>query len=255
MAWETNENGLIVDEKGNPIWVNEAGEKKSVDYAAMANGLRESSQQAAKRKEELRSLQDRYSVFAEIDDLTAWHAEAQKALEMARSAPDAAKDLEEQIQLRLKPTKEGYEEKLKAKDKALSDREKEMAALTSQYHQEKKQNSFSMSAFVREKLTSPTLAYKLFADNFSIQDGKIVGTYDSGEVIYDNGEIASFDLALAKLVEASPDRGLLLKGSSANGSGANPNGGGGGGKMSARNVTEIKSLNEQAAYIKEKYGS
>ena len=40
MAWEKDESGnIVIDDNGNPVWGNDAGEKKGVDYSAMSKSL------------------------------------------------------------------------------------------------------------------------------------------------------------------------------------------------------------------------
>lgn len=223
MAWKMDESGtgIAADGKGNPLWVNEAGEEKPVDYSSMVKGLQSASQQSAKYENELRQLQQRYAPLAEVEDLSAWLQEREEALEMARNAPDAAKDFEEQFQERVKPIKDGYTAKLNAAQDAVAKEKSAYEELLNRYNLEKVHNSFSQSSWVRENLASPSMAAKLFMHRFELRDGQVVGTHENGDIIFgDDGNPAPFDVALARIIDADPDKLLLYRGSDKSGSGA-----------------------------------
>ena len=225
MPWKIDDNGqMLVDEKKNPIWINEANEEKPVDYTAMSKALATANREAAERKAKLNELAGKYEVVGDIEDLSAWRSEAEKALEMAKNAPDKDKAIEEQLQARVKAATDALNAQLTAKDKSIAEKDKTLAEHLGQLEREKISHSFFKSPYANEKLASASLAESLFARRFALKDGALVGMDEAGQqIIYgDDGTVASFDYALAKMVEACPDKNLLLKGSDKGGSGALP---------------------------------
>ncbi len=224
MPWKKKENddkALVLDDKGNPVWVNDAGEEKGVDHQAMSAALAKANKEAAERRVALDEAKKELARFEGIDDPDA----ARKAMETVAALPDKDKALEEQLQARLKPLQEGFAAKMAAKDKAIEEMNRTAADMGEKLERETVTHAFFQSPYVGDKLSSRTLAASLFAPRFALRDGALVGLEESGDPIYgDDGAAASFDHALAKMVEASPDKGLLLKGNDKSGSGSKPSG-------------------------------
>jgi len=220
MPWKENEDkSLFRDDKGNPVWINEAGEEKPVDYTAMTASMAKANKEAAERRKALDDAKAELAKWEGIEDPDA----ARKALEAVASMPDNQKALEEQIQARLKPLQEGFAAKMAAKERALEDLTKTVAEKDGLLEKETVKHAFFQSPYVRDRLSSGTLAASLFSSRFALKDGVLVGLSESGDPIYgDDGTPASFEASLAKMVEASPDRALLIKGNDKNGSGAPP---------------------------------
>ena len=216
MAWEKDESGNIaIDDNGNPIWGNDAGEKKGVDYSAMSKSLTDTTRESVDRKNKLRALESKYAKLADIEDLDAWHAEATKALEMMKNAPDKDKEIEERITARVK----GATDPLNAK---LADIAKQRDTLEAELQREAIGNAFARSEYARKNLVDPALAADLFSKRFVRKEGRVMGLDESGAEMCGESGIATFDEALRQMVEFSPYKGVLLKGSEASGGGANP---------------------------------
>lgn len=131
MAWKKGDNGnLVCDDNGNPVWVNEAGEEKPCDYAALTKRLSEVNIESMKRKEKNRALEAKYAIFDGIEDLAAWKEEALKALEALKNAPEKDKELEAQITARIENATAGLKAQLAARDKTLAERDKLIAEKT-----------------------------------------------------------------------------------------------------------------------------
>lgn len=117
MAWKLGENGnLAMDDKGNPIWTNDAGEDKSVDYIAMSTHLAEANKKARDRKEELRNLNEKLAIFEGVEDLSAWKIDEEKALEAMKNSPEKDKEIQARLEAALAP-----------KDKAIAERDQTIA--------------------------------------------------------------------------------------------------------------------------------
>ena len=245
MPWKIDENGaFVVDENKNPVFVTDSGDEKGVDYPAMIASMGEANKEAAKRKEIVRQLEAKYKPFAEIEDISTWYAEALKAIDMAKNAPDKDKAIEEQIKARVEAAGKPLNEKLAAISQ-------EAAKLKAQLQTEKVSNAFARSQYVQEKLVSHSLAADLFAGRFSVnEDGALVASGDDGQPLYGASGLASFDEALSVLVEKSSYKGLLLKGSDKSGSGAPSNGGGGGTGGKPKGLADCKTEEERIAYLK-----
>lgn len=249
MPWKENDDkSLVRDDKGNPIWLNEAGEEKAVDYPAMSAGLSTANREAAERKAKLREAETKLEMFKDIEDLPAWLTEANKALETVKGLPEKDRDMEERIRAQVAAA-------TKPKDDKIAELGQKIQATEERLQREAVSNAFSRSTFAREKMIDPVLASDLFSKHFSLnQDGKIVATDSNGQVIYgENGE-AGFDEALAKLVDSYSGRDFLLKGSKGSGSGAT-GGAGGGGSGTPKSLAECKTEAEKIAYLNLKVGA
>lgn len=244
MPWKKDENGsFAVDEAGNPVWTDEAGQDKGVDYVSLSKRLSETTKESVQRKEKLRELEKTLEPFRDIENPGEWLTEAQKALDMMRNAPEKEKALEDQIRARVEAATKPLHEKLGTTSK-------EAEALRVQLERESVTNAFARSSFVNEKFVNPALASDLFGGRFSLKDGKVVAIGDDGQPIFGAEGVAGFDEALAVLVESSPYKAHLLKGSQGSGSGANPSGNAGHGK--AQHLTECKTEAEKLAWLKTK---
>lgn len=219
MPWKENDDkSLVRDDKGNPIWLNDSGEEKGVDYPAMSTALGTANREAAERKAKLRDAESRLDHFKDIEDLPGYRQEADKAMEIVKALPDKDKAFEERIRAQVEATARPLKEQLEQEKKTNHD-------LSSRLHHEVIGNAFSRSAFVRDKMVDPVVAADLFSKHFSLnQDGRLVATGPDGQVLYGESGEAGFDEALAKLVDVYPGKSYLLKGSGASGSGAAPGG-------------------------------
>lgn len=251
MPWKENDDkSLVRDDKGNPIWLNDSGDEKSVDYPAMSTALSTANKEAAERKAKLREAESRLDAVKDIEDLAAWRDETNKAMETVKSLSDKEKDIEGRIRLQVE-----------AATKPLKDQmakiEQEKAEAYEHLQLETVSNAFSRSEFVRNKLVDPGLAADLFSKNFKLNEtGKLVATGHDGQTIYGETGEAGFDEALAKLVDGYSGKDFLLKGSKASGSGATPGSGNSSGRAGGppKGLMDCKNEAEKIAYIKEHAG-
>ena len=139
-----------------------------------------------------------------------------KGIDMLDHADDSKKAIEEQVRARVEAANKPLLEQLAVA-------KKEVEALTAGLQQEKVNNAFTRSNYVRDKLVNGQLAADLFAKNFVVRDGKLIALDENGKDLYGADGLATFDEAIQHFVMASPYKDTLLKGSSGTGSGANPN--------------------------------
>lgn len=244
MPWKKDENGAYIeDSNGNPIFVTDGGEERSVDYPAMSKALTEASRESAGRKETIRKLEAAAKAWEGIEDVPAFIVAAKKDAEAVKAMSDKEKDAEEAARARVLAATSPLEKKI-------AELEAANAGLQEQYNISMINSQFSTSKYVNEELVNAAMAQELFAKHFSIEDGKLVARDASGNIIYDEDGPAGFDPAMRKLVAASPYKALLLKGSESKGSGATP--GVQGGRMNTENMTSVQKI---AAGLKKRGGA
>ena len=106
-----NQKRIVTDESGDPVWITEGGEEKTVDYPGLLKRLSEVNGQSNSRAQTIRELKEKLAIFAGIDDLKAWKDEATAAPEFKKRAPAAAKELDAKIAARLEAESEEQEKK------------------------------------------------------------------------------------------------------------------------------------------------
>lgn len=231
MAWKQDDEGhLEVDANGNPIWSTETGEDKPVDYTGLTRRLSEVNNESRSRKEKLREIEAKLAPLTEagVEDIPAYLAEAQKALEMMKNAPDRDKDIEEQVKNRLEAVSAPLKAQIVVKEKAIADREKALADVTGRYHAVTVKTDVLNSKMVNERIRPEVRTFiqrELMRSGTVGEDGKVVYRTDDGEVIYgDDGGPASVDdaaIAIMKNLNVDPTSNLMSQDTNC-GSGAQP---------------------------------
>lgn len=117
---------------------------------------------------------------------------------------------------------------------------------------------FTGSKFVAEKVAAENAAAAaqitraLFGNNFKVEDGKVVAYDSEGKKLYSRsrpGELADSEEALQLIVESSPLKASILKGTGASGGGAG-SGQGGGGKPQPGAAPKRSDFTDPIAYAK-----
>jgi hypothetical protein len=97
---------------------------------------------------------------------------------------------------------------------------------TAEFDTEKLANAFVNSKFIKEKLTLPVdMVQATFGGRFKNEDGKLAAYEPAGGKMYSRtrpGELAEFDEALERIIDAYPYRDTILKASGASGGGTGP---------------------------------
>ncbi len=241
MPWKKDEAGaFVVDDKGNPVFVLDGGEDRSVDYSAMSKKLSEVNRESAGRKDRIRELEAQLKPLEGIEDVPSFIETARKNAEAVASFDDKQKGTEEAIRVRVDAAVSPLKKQIAELEAGKADVEKRL-------HNAMIDAQFSSSKYANENLISPAMAKALFAKNFSINsDGKLVAVGDDGFKV---GEDGTFDSMLKELVTNSPFKTAIEKGSPATGSGATQ--GTPGGTVNTKNMTSVQKI---AAGLKQKGG-
>jgi hypothetical protein len=126
----------------------------------------------------------------------------------------------------------------------------ERDAATQRLHTELIGGGFARSKFIQDNIAVPAdMLQATFANNFKIEEGKVVAYGVDGNKIYSrtrHGEPADFDEALETLVGGYQYKDSILKGSQAGGAGFQGQGGQGGVKKS---LADCKTREEKIAFL------
>lgn len=217
-GWKKDENGaLMLDGNGNPIWIDANGGEQAVQGDTIsrlhgeAKNLRiraETAETKAKSFEGLdaEKARDALDKLSKID---------QKQLIDSGEVDKVRKEISDQ-----------YTEKLTEKDKAL-------AAATSRIDNMTIDNIFNGSDFIRDNVAVPADMFQAtFRNNFKVEDGKVVAYDKAGNRVMsakNMGDYADPSEAIEILINSHPQKDLILKANTGNGSGNNGNGGNRGG--------------------------
>lgn len=250
MPWKKDEDGhLMADGNGNPLWVQESGEEKPVDYSALCKRLSEVNAESKGRKEELRKLNEKYAVLADIEDLPAWHKEALEALEFKKNAPEKDKEVEAQVNGRVEAATSSLKSQLADSDKKLGERDKSISELTSKLHNMTIRADVHSSKLLNERIRPedrPFIEREMIRAGAVDDEGKVFYRYDDGETIYGEDGNAKIDeavLLFLKKLGIDPATKLMSQDDSSGSNGkSSPGAGIGGGKNPWKkenwNVTE-----------------
>lgn len=230
MAWKKDDSGnFAVDNNGNPVWVTDTGEDKSVDYLAMSKSIRDANFESKNRKDEIRGLKEKLAIFDGIEDLSVWKDEAIKAIEAQKNAPDKDKELEVQIASRIESATNSLKAQMSEKDRKLGEKDKAIKDLTAQLNNMKVRTEVQASKILNERIKPedrPFIRRELERAGAVDADGKVFFHYDDGSVIYgDNGLNATADEAITQIIEklGIDPKTKLLSQDDTTGSGGNAN--------------------------------
>lgn len=216
MPWKT-ENGQIVVQDGNPVWIGADGKEAAADHGSALSRINELNTEAATRRRELTAATEKLKALDGIENPSEFIATARKAMETVKNLDDK------------KLIDAGEAEKVKAEvtkamqaeiDKERRAREQAETTLDAEI----RGGQFARSKFISEKLAVPSdMVQATFGHHFKREDGRLVGYDASGNKIYSRkpenvGNPAGFDEALEILVEQYPHKDHILKGSDARGS-------------------------------------
>lgn len=221
---KTDDAGNAVLNDGKPVYVKEDGSEVSIDMNQTNQTISRLNAEAKTHREAKEAAESALKAFESIDPAKAKEAMETLAKLDQKKLIDAG-----QIDVVKSEISKSYEEKLAAE-------RKQREEIADRYNSTLRSNAFSRSKFITDKIGVPVdMIEATFGKNFKIEDDGSIRGYMNGAPIYSPdrpGEVASFDEALSVLVNAYPNRDLILKGSGASGSGARQGDGGG-----ARQIT------------------
>lgn len=239
MKLKLDANGNAVLQDGKPVYVHDDGKEIPFDAAAAVQKIGQLNGEAKSHRERAEAAETKLKGFDGIDDPAA----AIKAMATVKNLDDK------------KLVDAGEVEKVKAEAiKALEEKYapivKENETVKGQLNTHLIGGAFASSKFIAEKFAAEgpagvEIARALFANNFKVEDGKVVASDASGNKLYSRarpGELASAEEAIELLVDAYPHKNSILKSSGASGGGASNGGGGGGGGKQTMTRAQFESL-------------
>jgi hypothetical protein len=259
MPFKYDANGAIVTqgegEKKLPVFIHADGREAPFDADTTVSTIGRLNGEAKAHREAKESAEAKLKNFEGIDDGEA----ARKALEMVKNIKDGelitagkVQEIKDAAAASAKQAVADATRAAEAREKALAEQNQK---LTGDLNNHIVGGSFAGSKFIAEKLAIPAdIAQKVFGDRFSVEGGKLVPKDANGNPIFSatrHGEHADFEEALQLMVNAYPNRDMILRGSGASGSGAQQsNGGAGGSKSINRGGFDKMAPVDQAAFVK-----
>lgn len=241
MKLKLDADGHVVVQDGKPMYVHDDGREVAFDAPGTIATISRLNGEAKGHRERAEAAEAKLKTFEGIDEPEA-----------ARKALDTVKNLDDK-----KLVDAGEVERIKSEAiKAVEDKYKpivrERDTLQRALIEEKVGGNFARSKFIADKMAIPSdMVQARFGDAFKLEGNTLTAYDPSGNKLYSRsnpGELAGFDEALEMLVEAYPYRDHILKGSGANGSGAQggANGAGGGGAQKSLTRAAFASLSAVA---------
>jgi hypothetical protein len=191
-----------------------AGSKKPTDAEAAL--LREVMDKKDKLKATNDELAQAKARLAEFDGLDA--AELRKLVQEKKDAETAQLEAKGQWDALKGQMVEQHTAALKERDEKLSAADQRALDLQNQIAELTVGNAFGTSKFISEEMTlSVAKARRVYGGHFEFKDGAVVafdkpaGSKDRNVLVDAKGEPLGFDAALAKLVDADPDKDTLIK--------------------------------------------
>ncbi|WP_442592476.1 DUF6651 domain-containing protein [Parapusillimonas sp. JC17] len=239
---------------GKPVFVGEDGKEAAFDAVATKATISRMFGENKSYRERAEAAESKVKLFEGIEDPEA----AKVALETVKDI-DAGKlvqagKVEEVKAAALKAAEDQFKGQIKQLSDAKTALETERDTFRSQLHEEIIGGSFARSKFITEKVAVPgDMLRATFGNRFKVEDGKLVAIGQDGNPIYSKtrmGDPADFDEAIEILIDQYPYRDNILKGSGANGGGAQPSGGGAGKKSMGRAAFEALDPAGRAEFVK-----
>lgn len=231
MILKLDDDGRAAVLDGRPVYVHDDGREVAFDAPGTVAAISRLNGESRTNRERAEVAERRLKAFAGIEDPQA----AKSALSMiagidAKQLVDAG-EIERARAEAATAAEAKYQPVVQERD-----------ALHGELVKAKIGGAFTRSRFIADKLAIPAdLVEARFGGQFRIEDGQVVAFDGAGNRIAspaNPGEPASFDEALAIIVQAYPFRDTILRGTGASGSGAH----GGGGRGAGRHVTRAQFL-------------
>lgn len=213
MPWKKDAAGKLAEgADGNPIWIKDDNTEQPVPSISALN------LEAKNNREKAEKLERDLAAFNGLDPVKA------------REAIAKLKD----VDLSKLVSQDKLEEARALVAQQFTD---EINKLKGDLDTARKQNAdnmidmqFAASGFVKDKIAIPGSMFKdSFRKHFTMDEhGKLVAKDANGNVIYStngSGGPASFDEAIAKIIDVHPDRNAILRAPNHSGTGNNGNGG------------------------------
>ena len=245
MKLKLDEQGHVVVVDGKPVYTHDDGKDIPFDAPQALGKISALNGESRGHRERAEKAEGTLKVFEGLDP------------EAARKAIDTVSKLDQKTLVDAGKVDEVRNEITKVYDTKLADAKKANEKLEAELRTEKIGGSFARSKLIADKLAIPAdMVEARFGSAFKIEDGKVVAYGPDGNKVYSRvrpGDTADFDEALELLIESYPNRDHILKGTGANGGGAQggASGGGTGSKSINRAAFDALSPAQQSQHVKD----
>lgn len=234
-GWKLDADGKIEMKDGNPVWVDANGGESVLDGSTInrLNG------EAKKLRERAEKAEETARAFEGLDASKAREAiDKLKDIDLGKLVENGKLDeVKNQITAQ-------FQQQIAERDKALNE-------LQSKFDNSQVSNLFAGSEFIRERVALPADMFEAyFRQNVKVNNGQIEFYDKAGNRLMSKakiGEYADASEAFELLVNNHPQKDVILKADSGNGTGNNGGGGNrGAGRIVRRADFEKLSAQQQA---------
>lgn len=261
MPFKFDDKGSIVLQEVSgvkqPIFIHPDGREAPFDADTTVANISRLNGEAKSHREAKEAAETKLKAYEGIDDAEA----ARTALQTVKNIKDGelitagkVQEIKDAAAASAKQAVADATRAAEAREKALTEQN---AKLTSDLNTRIVGGAFTGSKFIGENLAIPAdIAQKFFGDRFKVESGKLVPLDVSGNPIFSasrHGEHADFEEAITVMVNAYPNKDMILK-AKGSGGGAGGNGGNGntgGKKTMTRSAFTALDPQAQAAAVKD----
>ncbi len=232
---KTKANLAVLDQAGNPIWIDEKGMETGQDVVRLRAQITEANKEAADRRGDIKTLTETLKKFEDLDPEVARQALVTVASYKDKDLIEAGK-VEQLKATAVAEVNKAWETKygnLEADYRTkLADFEGRVASQDKTIRNLMVRGAFESSLFIKESVAEnyfPEVLYTMFGSQFEVRPGEdgtapsVVAKSFTGEEIYSPAnprQLASPEEAIEVLVRSHPMGAKILKGSQASGSGS-----------------------------------
>lgn len=264
MPFKYNADGTIaIDaEKKLPIFIHPNGTEAPFDADTTLGTITRLNGEAKTHREGKEAAEAKLKSFDGIEDGVAALAALNTVKSLSSGELKTAAQVKEIQDAAAKTAQDQVAAQAKASATQMQELTAQLEKRTSELNNHMIGGSFAASKLLTDdknpmRLVVPAeMARAYFGSNFKVEEGKIVPYDAAGNKIFSPtrpGEIADFDEGLAQLVQASPFKDQIIRGSGASGGGAKPGAGAGGagGKQVTRAQFDAMDPSSRASAMKE----
>lgn len=251
----------VTTEQGAIVYIDQDdGDKElPLDPIQMYGKITNLGKENQTHRDKVKTLTDRYSFLDDIEDVADWKKKADEALSKVSNWKDADYIKAEKVEALKADITSAYEEKLAAKDTAISELQEghatETSKLSGQIRRLLVSSKFASSKYFgadgKTTLADPEIAEAYFGKNFKVEadaNGEPIvrAFFGNGDPVLSKvnpGEPADFEEAIGLIIDAYPGKDGILK-SKGGGSGAGGGQGGGGG--GGDDLSQLKKQHQEA---------
>lgn len=218
---------------GKPVYTDAEGKAVAFDAPGTVQTISRLNGEAKSHRERAEKAELGLKTYEGLDPAAARAAMDKLSKIDAKKLVEAG-DMDAAIKAAVRP----FEEKIAAYEKTTS-------TLNSSLTRAMIGSAFGQSKFAAEKLTPAgvDLIRTMFGDRLKVENDRVVAYAEDGQKLYSKsrpGELADFDEAVERFVDAYPFKEHILRASGGNGGGARPGGAGGEGKT--KTASEFNAL-------------